>query len=510
VNVCNDNKWVHFVGVGGTAMGALASLLKKQGFKVTGSDKTIYEPMKSFLAREKILVKQTYSADNLLGKSWGISNDSPEIVVVGNVISKGHVEAEIIEKLCLAKKTIRLSLAQAMAQFAIGNAKSLVVSGTHGKSSTTTLLAWILHELVGQPGHFIGGIPLNLNSGIARGSGEYFAIEGDEYDTAYWDKVSKFLHYNPSWVICTGVEFDHADIFDSITDIEDSFLKLVALIKEGLIIVDAKSVNSLQKKSLDKLVNSASDLKIQVLRYGFDLNSEFAITDYQVVKLPWDQDAYGSKIICKHNEASSEFYLPNIGKHNALNFVAVLALLKKLKIEFSNSQLQKILQEYKGLKRRQEILFSDRNLVVIDDFAHHPTAIKETIDSIKSKYPNRKLCAFFEPRSATAARNILQKDFIHAFDQADKVFLQKPTKENIAVNEQLEVKEIVEHLKSNQVLAFYSQNEQVLIDQFFKQFDSSSPCVALIMSNGSFSGIHQRIIDNYKLNYSTNKVLEKQ
>jgi len=452
--------------------------------------------MSDFLAQKQIPIVDEYSAENLKGSTWGIEKDRPDMVIVGNAISKGHVEASIVED-WVQDGYKRLSFPQALAEFAIQDKQSIVVAGTHGKTTTASIGAHALDVLGHEPGFFIGGIPLNFGYGCRSGAGNVFISEGDEYDTAYWDKVSKFLHYKPSWVLCTGIEFDHADIFKDLAAVEDSFLKLVDLTSEGW--VGLVPEESPSPASMSKCVERAKARNLPLINYGFTKGADMRIESFEASRLPWDKDCVGTKIQVAYKNKSHEFYSPMSGKHNALNMVGILATFLGAGRLNSLDQTKDLFKNFKGIKRRQEEKIRINDLIVIDDFAHHPSAIKETIAAIKMKFPDHQVAAFFEPRSATSARNIFFDEFKGAFEQADAVFLSLPTKDNVPLDERLDVVGIVKYLVESSHFkgaAFYSKQVEELISTFENWREAhKNKTVALVMSNGPFGGLIPKLID---------------
>lgn len=490
--------WVHFIAIGGTGMGALALLLKTRGVVVTGSDHPLYPPMSHVLDAQAIPRKESFSDDHLNGISWGLSAPHPKMVVVGNAISRGHVEAMACERLLAEGKILRrLSFAQALAEIVIRDKKSLVVAGTHGKSTTTSLLAWALESLGARPGFFIGGIPGNFPVGSRDGEGTVFAIEGDEYDTAYWDKESKFLHYRAAWVLCTGIEYDHADIFADEAAVVAAFLKLVDKTKTGWLLIDDKSAP--RPDLIAPLVERLSRTALRFKRYGRGESSDYCLLNWQPTPWPGGHGRMGVRLKIRTPQwGVAQLDSPMAGEHNALNAVGVLGLALESGELSSLEQAQKFLTTFKGIKRRQEEVFTSNRLVVLDDFAHHPTAIRETIKAVKAAYPDRKLAAFFEARSATSSRNVFLEEFKVCFEGADGVFLSPPTKTNIPDGQKLDINELALSLKEGLPLGsfFMEKGASDLVERFkgWHQADRR-PTVALVMSNGPFQGIHKLISD---------------
>lgn len=492
-------KWAHLIAIGGTGMGSIAGLLKDRGFVVTGSDGPIYPPMSDYLKNRDIPTRAEYSVENLNGATWGFPNARPDLVIVGNAISRGHVEAALVEDWVAESPHDfrRMSFPEALAEFAIQDKQSLVVAGTHGKTTTASLAAACLEGLNQEPGFFIGGIPLNFGYGCRAGAGNVFVSEGDEYDTAYWDKGSKFLHYRPSWVLCTGVEFDHADIFADLAAIDATFTKLLDLSREGWVCIHpadapvAASIEGLQAK--------AKKRNLPFFTYGFAAGADYQILEASAERLPWDNSQVGTKIIVKTPHGKMQWHSPAIGRHNALNAVGVMATLRHAGRFKAEDELARAMAGFKGVKRRQEERARFDDLVVIDDFAHHPRAIFETIAAIKQRYPDHKIAAFFEPRSATSARNLLFDDFVNSFREADGVFLIAPTKLNVPVEQRLKVDQLIAELVTREPKlngsAFFSPAADELLKMFWTWSKTQPPVLALVMSNGPFEGLIPKMIE---------------
>ena len=478
-------------------MGALAVLLQNEGYIVTGSDGHLYPPMSDFLDTQHIRRVENYNVDNLMGRSWGIEKESPDIVIVGNAISRGHPEADFVETLVEQKLTQRMSFAQALAHFGIRDRKSFVVSGTHGKTSASTQMSWALESLGKSPGFFIGGIPGNFEQGCRMGDGNCFVSEGDEYDTAYWDKESKFLHYKPTWVLCTGIEFDHVDIYENLAQIEASFHKLITKTKTGWVIVDEESAPN--KGAIERLRIKLQDSKLDFASYGESKNSEYRLLSYDTGLLTPEIPRNGTLLrFTTPKWGAVEVLSPLSGKHNALNSLGIIACLIESGEVKHLEEIQKYLHSFKGVKRRQEEIFVGSQFIVIDDFAHHPTAIRETILAIKNRYPEHKVAAFFEPRSASSARNVFQQEFATCFKDADSVFLSPPTKTNVPEAEKLNTDNLKKDIEASGPRVVLSEDVNELSEEFFKRYSKNDKekTTALIMSNGSFSGLHKIIVNN--------------
>ena len=382
---------IHIMGVCGTGMAALAGMLKSAGFEISGSDKAVYPPMSLFLEEMQITVFDGYGAQNL--------EPQPDLVIVGNVITRKNPEA-----IALAKTDIPyLSFPQALAHFFIQNRTSLVVTGTHGKTTTSSLLASCLYRANLDPTFMIGGIVREFDANFRLGNGEHFISEGDEYDTAFFDKESKFLHYRPDIAIITSVEFDHADIFENLDAIKRSFKKFVSLLpKDGLIIAHLDDPN---------VVEVVANAPCEVQGYGENINLDWSLTDVKA-----DGGTTHFRVNHKGQEwANLRVQLP--GKHNCLNALAVAAVLHHAGV--TPETINKGLSLFGGIKRRQEVRGIVNNITVIDDFAHHPTAVKETIQALKNAYEGQRLVTVFEPRTNSSRRAIFQQYYIPCFDASE-------------------------------------------------------------------------------------------
>lgn len=504
--------WAHFVAIGGTGMGALASMLQDLGFRVTGSDGPLYPPMSVFLDSKKIPRTESYSADNLKGAKWGFSDEHPALVIVGNAISRGQVEAEIVEKLVANNRCVRMSFAQALAEFCIRDRESFVVCGTHGKTSTATQMSWALESLGQSPGFFIGGIPANFSQGCRMGEGDCFVSEGDEYDTAYWDKESKFLHYRPTWVLCTGIEYDHADIYANVQAIEKSFHKLISKTQKAWIYIDRDSAP--RGDVIERLESALVAAGRPHRAYGKSPTSAYRLLGLSEELLRPDLGIMGTVIrLVTPQWGEVTLKMSMSGEHNALNTLGILATLLEAGRLKSVEEAQRYLNTFKGVKRRQEEIFVSSELIVIDDFAHHPTAIRETIRAIRRKYPRYDVAAFFEPRSATSARNVFQKEFVECFEGAHHVYLTPPTKTNIPADQKLDVDVIRQGLEAKKISTFVNSDVKAIENAFYEDLHkdlSSEECkgrVALIMSNGSFGGLYKNMVERAQRTFKASKNL---
>ncbi|MEM7645881.1 MAG: UDP-N-acetylmuramate:L-alanyl-gamma-D-glutamyl-meso-diaminopimelate ligase, partial [Pseudomonadota bacterium] len=455
---------IHLMGICGTAMASLAGLLKERGYKITGSDQNVYPPMSTFLQAQGIQIMEGYKKENLHPK--------PDFVVVGNVISKHFEEAQELVRLEIPYA----SLPETMGESVIEDRHSIVVAGTHGKTTTTSMAAWICEQEKLKPGFLVGGIPKNFNVSFQNPKGSHFVIEGDEYDTAYFAKVPKFLFYKPRSVILTSIEFDHADIYNSLDDILKAFQSLLEIIpqEEGLLIYNSEDVN------IPKILPTFSGKKVSYGKAG----------DWQAENLEFLHKGLEFDVLF-HGKKEDRLFLPMFGQYNVGNALAVYALAREL--SFSHD-LKESFSQFQGVKRRQELIGEPNGIQVIEDFAHHPTAVASTIESFKKRETSGRLFAVFEPRSNTSRRKIFQEAYQEALRPANFVLLSEPFQGTQKVNREdsLNAQELIGNLdKGQQALCFQNVEEAIeLIKDQARPGDT-----VLIMSNGGFQGIYQKLLD---------------
>lgn len=454
------------MGICGTGMASLAGMLKDHGYLITGSDQNIYPPMSFFLKSLNVPVLSRYRPEHLHPK--------PDLVIVGNVITKENPEAIELSRL----KLPYLSFPQALRQFAIKDKRSIVISGTHGKTTTSALVAWILEKAGMDPGFMIGGIPLNFERNFKLGKGPCFVIEGDEYDTAFFDKGPKFLHYNPWVTILTSIEFDHADIYRDLDHVIESFCKLIDIIPpKGLLIAngDDETVRRESKRA-----------RCQTETYGFSENNLWRAADVTI------EEDFTKIRILKGGRKETVLGTSVYGRHNISNLLAALALGRFLKIPWSI--LAEAAKTFSGVKRRQEIIGEMGGILVLDDFAHHPTAVRETTKAVREKYRLRRLITVFEPRSNSSRRNIFQDRYALSFDAGDLIMIpEPPLMENIPVEERFSSRQLVSDLSKRGLEASYFENTELLLKALVTEARSGD--VILIMSNGGFDNLHQRLLE---------------
>ena len=452
---------IYLMGICGTGMAALAGMLKAKGYNVTGSDNNVYPPMSNFLSKMNIDVKKGYNADN-------IPSDT-DVIIVGNVITAMNAEALKLSRMEMPY----LSFPQAMMSLIFGEYRRIVVAGTHGKTTTTSMIAWLFACAGLEPGFMVGGIPLNFDAGFRIGKGSVSVIEGDEYDTAFFDKRPKFLHYKPDILILTGIEFDHADIYRDLSHVQESFRQLIkSMPKDGIIIACGDD---------DVVMQEITHSPCKVITYGLEHNC---------MKRPSNIHMDSDGITFSLEESAVVIKLPAYGRHNLTNTMAACALSDVFDI--SEDILKEAMASFKGVKRRQEIIYKKNGIIVMDDFAHHPTAVKATIDAIRAHYKNKKILAAFEPRSNSSRRNVFQEHYSKAFDNADRVFVSEPIftgKEP----ERFSSVQLVDDLSCRGIKAFYSTSIDEMKKKIIEEITNES--IVLCMSNGNFGGLPYLIAD---------------
>jgi UDP-N-acetylmuramate: L-alanyl-gamma-D-glutamyl-meso-diaminopimelate ligase len=455
---------VHFMGICGTAMASLAGLLKDKGYNVTGSDTNPYPPMSTQLEKLGISIMKGYVAKNLQPK--------PDFIVVGNVISAHFEEAKAMIEMGIN----HTSLPKALGELIIEDRQSIVIAGTHGKTTTTSLMAWVTNQCGLKPGFLIGGIPKNFNRSFQNPQGDYFVIEGDEYDTAYFDKVPKFVHYKPRHVILTSVEFDHADIYKDLDAVKEAFKKLLRLIPR-----DGHLLYCHGDKNIESILSEYKFSK--AFSYGIEAG------DYQAKILSQDEQ-FTHFEVSKRGQSFGPFKVPMFGRYNILNALSVIAL--SLELQMTPDKIKSSLPGFLGVKRRQEIIGDLNGAVVVEDFAHHPTAVRETLKGIKERYNQRRIIAVFEPRSATSRRKVFQRDYAQAFEAADEIIIAKAYEQTkISETDRFSTAELVSDLKNLGKNAIEAENVDFIVKKLKDQ--ASSKDLILIMSNGGFDNIYEKI-----------------
>jgi UDP-N-acetylmuramate: L-alanyl-gamma-D-glutamyl-meso-diaminopimelate ligase len=455
---------IHLIGVCGTAMASMAGMLKQRGHRVTGSDVAAYPPMSEFLASLGIPVAQPFSEKNL--------EPPPDLVIVGNAISRGNAELEYV----LDQRLAYQSMAQVLHdEFLIGRER-LVVAGTHGKTTTSSLLAWMFTEALRAPSFLIGGIPENFGSSFALGDGREFILEGDEYDTAFFDKGPKFLHYFPDAVILTSVEFDHADIYKDLDEVKTAFKRLVNLVpRRGVLIAWDGHPN------VDECVSRAF---CQVERYGFGERSDWRISDADY------SDSLTRWKVSRNGAPWADFESHLAGEYNVLNATAAAAMAANYGI--SVEVIARALGSFRSVKRRLEVKAEIRGVTIIDDFAHHPTAITGTLQALRARYRGRRLWAVLEPRSNTLRRRVLEDELTQSLGHADQVVLAAVFKSDaIPEAERLNAQRVVAALNADGKPARLLNSADDIVDAIAPELREGD--VVAILSNGGFGGIYEKL-----------------
>jgi UDP-N-acetylmuramate: L-alanyl-gamma-D-glutamyl-meso-diaminopimelate ligase len=460
----NDKKHIHLIGICGTAMASLAGMLKQRGFRVTGSDAAAYPPMSDFLRELEIPVAQPFDAKNL--------DPRPDLVVVGNAMSRGNAELEHV----LDQRIPFCSLPQLLHDEFLRGKEVLVVAGTHGKTTTTSMLAWIFDSAGLQPSFLIGGIAEYFGSSFHLGQGKHFILEGDEYDTAFFDKGPKFLHYFPDSIILTSVEFDHADIYKDLDAVETAFKRLVNLIPRRGRIIAFDSGDSVER--------CVAKAFCPVERYGAKTADGFQISNLQ-----FEPDHTSWQVLHK-GKPWADLECPLAGEYNAWNATAAAALAFSCGIPIP--EIQKALKTFKSVKRRLEVKAQVNGITIIDDFAHHPTAIAGTLKALRARYAGARLWAILEPRSNTLRRRVLQSDLARSLAGADEVIVAGVFRsEAVPVNERLELPELAAEIELNGRRARLLADADEIVKTAAPEMRSGD--VVAILSNGGFGGIYEKL-----------------
>ena len=466
-----DPKHIHLIGICGTAMASLAGMLKQRGHRVTGSDAAAYPPMSDFLRDLGIPVAQPFDPKNLEPK--------PALVVVGNAISRGNVELEHV----LDQRISFCSLPQLLHDEFLRGKEVLVVAGTHGKTTTTSMLAWIFDSAGFDPSFLIGGIAENFGSSFHLGQGKHFILEGDEYDTAFFDKGPKFLHYFPDSVILTSVEFDHADIYKDIDAVETAFKRLVNLVpRRGRIVAfDGAVGESTESPSLERCLAKAF---CPVERYGTGARGNWRVTNLRLD--PGDT----SWTVLHNGQSWANLKFPLAAEYNVWNATAAVALASSCGV--SKEAIVEALKTFKSVKRRLEVKAQVNGVTIIDDFAHHPTAIAGTLKALRARYPGARLWAILEPRSNTLRRRVLQSDLAHSLAGADEVIVANVFRSDaVPENERLELPALAAELQQNGRPVRLLADADAIVQTIAPELRSGD--VIAILSNGGFGGIYEKL-----------------
>ena len=453
---------VHLIGVCGTAMASLAILLKQRGAEVIGSDEHVYPPMSGLLAREGITLLEGYQAEH-------ITTDL-DIVVIGNAVSRGNPEVEAV----LDRRVRYVSLPEMIRNEFLWERRSAVVAGTHGKTTTSFMVAWILAEAGLDPSFLVGGISKNLETSARLGTGDQFVIEGDEYDSAFFDKTAKFLKYLPDVVVVNNLEFDHADIYRDLDALRLAFQRLVRLIPEsGRLILNADDPET---------VALAAEARCPAETFGL------GSADWSAENITYHPE--GTRFDVVHGGARTSVETTQLGAFNVRNAMGAMACAAAVGVTPPDAAIA--LGSFRGVTRRFEVRGRARDITVYDDFAHHPTAIRETLSGVRAAGFTGKIWALFEPRSATACRRIFQKDFAKALQLADEVIVTAVHRSTIPVDERLSEQQLVDDLATAGVSAQFLPTIDAVVAAVAESAQPGDRVIA--MSNGGFGGIHDKLL----------------
>jgi UDP-N-acetylmuramate: L-alanyl-gamma-D-glutamyl-meso-diaminopimelate ligase len=455
---------VHLIGVCGTAMATLAALLKSKGYDVRGSDQNVYPPMSDFLVQQGITLLHGYNAEHITADL--------DLVVVGNAISRGNPELEEV----LDRKIRYSSLPEAVRDHFLWASRSVVIAGTHGKTTTTALTGWLLTDGGADPSVLVGGIAENFDGSYRIGGGREFVIEGDEYDSAFFDKTAKFLKYLPDIAVVGNIEYDHADIYADLNAIRLTFARFVNLIpRRGLLLVGADNADAMALRTR---------AHCRVETFGLADGA-----DWQAHNLVGDgtSTTFGVR---RAGVTVGTFEVPLLGGYNVRNALAAIAVGAAIGLNVDTMAAS--LKRFRGVRRRLQLRGTVRGVSVYDDFAHHPTAIGETLAGVRSAYPDRRMWAIFEPRSATSCRRVFQSDFAGALSTADRVILPAVFRSSLPEAERLSTEQLVKDLEAMGKNARYIPKTEDIVSTVARE--SAPGDLVVIMSNGGFDDIHQKLL----------------
>ena len=458
------DKHLYFMGICGTAMGSVAAAFRDAGYRVTGSDTQVYDPMKSFLEGRGISILDGYKAENL--------PDDVDLYVIGNAQSRGNPEVEEV----LRRKLHYVSLPELLREQILRGKRNLVVTGTHGKTTTSSLLAWILESAGRKPNFIIGGIPENLGQGARLTGSDLTVLEGDEYDSAFFDKRSKFIHYLPELVIVNNLEFDHADIFDNLDAVKKTFGHLVRLVPEnGIVLLNGDDANALEV--FEKQGHSP------MKRVGIRAACEARITEI-------DYRADGTAFTLE----GERYEMGMNGEYNVRN--AAMAITAARFVGVAPETIREAVAAFRSVKRRQEVRgVTARGITIVDDFGHHPTAIREAIAGMRKRFDGARLWAVFEPRSNTTRRRVFQEALPEALGQADGVCLAAVARaDKLAEDERLDTDLLMKTLRDRGLPAFYEPDADAIVTRL--EAEARDGDVIIVFSNGGFGGIHEKLLQN--------------
>jgi UDP-N-acetylmuramate: L-alanyl-gamma-D-glutamyl-meso-diaminopimelate ligase len=463
---------IHLSGIAGSAMAPLGGMLAESGYRVTGSDAGVYPPASTLLESCGIKWNDGFSESNL--------QPHPNLVIIANALPRGNPEVEYV----LDEKIPYMSLPQAVEEFFLPGRDSIVVAGTHGKTTTTSMLAWIMHVAGRRPNFLIGGLAENFGKSYGLGGGSDFIIEGDEYDTAFFDKGPKFLHYHPDELVITSLEFDHVDIYADLAAIELQFRRLVNLVpRRGRII--AWGDNDPHTAAVRRVTEKAF---CPVETYGLDGTTNWIAGDITHV-----DDCMDFRIAHRAQEMA-KIRLPLAGRHNVLNALAAAAIA--FGRDVPRNAIEEALRTFRGVRRRLQVQGDAGGILVVDDFAHHPTAIRATLEAARGRWPNRRLWAAFEPRSNTMRRNTFEGPLAESLSLADGIVLGPVNRANLLSDaERLSPDRIVKLLTAKKRQATECPSTDAIVEYLSREAKSGD--VVLVMSNGSFDGLCGKLVERF-------------
>ena len=465
----SDAKHIHVIGIGGSAMAPLAGMLREHGYRVTGSDSGVYPPASTLLEKLGISFFHTFDAAHL--------EPAPDLVVVGNIIARGNPELEEV----LDRRIPYRSMPEILEEVFLPGRHSIVVSGTHGKTTTTAMLAWIFHTAGKRPNFLVGGVAENFGKSYGLGGGEEFILEGDEYETAFWDRGPKFFHYHPDDLIMTSLEYDHADIYRDFETYELAFRRLVNLVpRRGRIVVwgDTEESGPALRRATEKAF-------CPVETYGFSAGNDWVASALTV-------EGGGMRFRVTHrSNAFGEFTLAASGRHNVLNAMAAMVVAHGRGI--TAEVLGKALATFRSVKRRMDVKGEVRGVLVVDDFAHHPTAVRATIEAARARWPGRRIWAILEPRSNSMRRKVFEQTLPVALSLADRVILGGVFRaQQLGDENRLEPETVAESVRALGKNARVFPNADAITEQLGTETESGD--VLLVMSNGSFDGLCEKLL----------------
>jgi UDP-N-acetylmuramate: L-alanyl-gamma-D-glutamyl-meso-diaminopimelate ligase len=472
LNEISKNGKVHLVGVCGVAMGQLALALSELGYRVSGSDKEFYDPMGSLLSASNVDVRTGYSQSN-------ITKDL-DLVIIGNAVSADNVEAIITQKLGIRYAC----LPSCVANLLVNDRKPIVVAGTHGKSTTSALLTHMLLELQAKPGFMVGASLEGISKSFEVGSGKWTVLEGDEYDSAFFAKIPKFLFYNPKILIITSIEFDHADIYPDLESIISVFNDLVCGMEKGSTII----VNGDDETILSLLELWREKSRATIVTYGLGSINDWICSE---IIMSGSGVEFLLESIKNNITTPQVVQVPLLGVHNALNTTAVLIALHTA--GFTINQTEPLLNSFKGVKRRLRKIFDKKGIIIYEDFAHHPTAVKTTLSAVHTAYPEKRLWAIFDPRSNTSRRKVFQNEYCNALSQAETVVIKNVViRHNDSLSDLLDTNQLASALEAKGKYAVSLEQTSEIVD-YVKEHAMAGDIIVL-MSNGSFDGLSELLL----------------